>query len=78
MAISKSTTTRESRHPRPALPDRYVERGHDCTLWFRVDRGPRTRLPNDPTTPKFKAAYSACLVAAIAAEPDGDDWSAVQ
>jgi len=58
---------------------RYVERNHrNGTLLFRVDRGARLPLPNDPTTPEFRAAYSAALVDAAAAEPDGDDWSELE
>jgi hypothetical protein len=38
-----------------------------------VDRGARIPLPNDPTTPEFRAAYSAALVDAIAMENDGDE-----
>jgi hypothetical protein len=30
-------------------------------------------LPNDPTTPEFRAAYSAALVDAIAMENDSDE-----
>lgn len=31
-------------------------------LYFRVDKGPRTRLPDDPNSEEFKAAYRACLI----------------
>jgi|SRR5882724_13466589 len=64
----KDTVTRAKR----ALP-RYVERNHrNGKLSFRVDRGARIPLPNDPTTPKFRAAYSAALVDTIAMENDSD------
>ncbi|MET4801406.1 hypothetical protein [Bradyrhizobium sp. LB11.1] len=49
---------------------RYVERDCSGNLSFRVDRSPRVRLPNDPTTSEFRAAYNAALVDAIAAEDD--------
>lgn len=56
---------------------RYVERNHrNGDLSFGVCRDARKRvpLPNDPTTPEFRAAYSAALVDAAAAEVDtGDD-----
>ena len=55
---------------------RYVERNH-CngilSFSFRVGRGARISLPNDPTTPEFRAAYSAALVEAIAMENDSDE-----
>lgn len=31
-------------------------------LYFRIDKGPRTRLPDDPNSPEFKEAYRACLL----------------
>jgi hypothetical protein len=53
---------------------RYAERDvRDGSLSFRVDRGARVPLPNDPTTPEFRAAYSAALVEAIAIENDSDE-----
>lgn len=57
-----------------SLP-RYVERNHrNGNLSFRVYRGgARTPLPNDPTTPEFRAAYSTALVDAIAMENDSDE-----
>jgi hypothetical protein len=56
---------------------RYVERDRSGRFWFRVDRGARIRLPNDPASPEFKTAYSAALVDASAAEVD-DDWRELQ
>jgi hypothetical protein len=57
----------------PTIP-RYVERDHrNGNLSFRVDRGARIPLPKDPTTPEFRAAYSAALVEAIAMETDCDE-----
>jgi enterobacteria phage integrase len=35
-------------------------KGH-IYLSFRIGQGPRTRLPNDPESPEFKAAYAAAL-----------------
>jgi hypothetical protein len=57
---------------------RYAERDRNGNLSFRVDRGARIPLPNDPTTPEFRAAYNAALVGAIAAESDDDDWSELE
>lgn len=31
-------------------------------LYFRIDKGPRTRLPDDPNSQEFKEAYRACLL----------------
>jgi hypothetical protein len=63
-----------ARHQQQKPLPRYVERnprnGH---LSFRVDRGARTPLPNDPTTPEFRAAYNAALVDAIDAESENDN-----
>jgi hypothetical protein len=50
---------------------RYVERNRNG-LSFCVGRGARIPLPNDPTSPEFRAAYSAALVDAIAAEDDNE------
>jgi hypothetical protein len=52
---------------------RYAERDRSGRLWFRVDGGARVPLPDDPTTPEFRAAYSAALVDAIAMEDDSDE-----
>ncbi|WP_426442891.1 hypothetical protein [Bradyrhizobium genosp. P] len=58
---------------------RYVERDCYGNLSFRVDRGsPRFLLPNDPTTPEFRAAYNVALVDSVAAEPEVDDWSELE
>jgi hypothetical protein len=54
---------------------RYVERTHRngiLSFLFRVGRV-RIFLPNDPTTSEFRAAYSAALVEAAAAEADNDE-----
>jgi hypothetical protein len=72
----KHTITRATPN-RGQLP-RYVERNRNGTSSFRVDQGVRTRLPNDPTTPDFRTAYSAALVEAIAREDDSDDWSELE
>ena len=66
-------------HPRDIEPTikmkplpRYVERNRNG-LSFCVGGGARIPLPNDPTSPEFRAAYNAALVGAIAAEGDGDE-----
>jgi hypothetical protein len=53
---------------------RHVERDHRngiLSFSFRVGRGARISLSNDPTTPEFRAAYSAALVECIAMGNDG-------
>lgn len=43
----------------------YVERNHvkgHTYLSFRRGKGPRFRLPNDPTSEEFKVAYEAALL----------------
>lgn len=70
VSLREEIRVRQQRRPLP----RYVERNHrNGNLSFRVDCGARVPLPNDSTTPEFRAAYSAALVDAIAAEKD-DDW----
>jgi hypothetical protein len=68
----KDTVTRAT--PNGGRLPRYVER-NPCngSLSFRVGRGARTPLPNDPTTSEFHRAYNAALVDAIAAENDSDE-----
>jgi integrase len=39
-------------------------KGHTY-LSFRIGQGPRTRLPDDPSSDEFKAAYAAALVAGM-------------
>lgn len=71
--VSVREDLRARHQQRKALP-RYVERNpRNGNLSFRVDRGARVPLPNDQTTPEFRAAYSAALVDAIAAEDDNDE-----
>jgi hypothetical protein len=65
-------TQKSKRVPLEFIP-RYCERNHrNGNLSFRVDRGASRPLPNDPTTPEFRAAYSAALVDTIAAESDDE------
>ena len=49
--------------PKPRFP--YLERfatRHGKLIWyFRVGKGPRTRLPDEYGSPAFLAAYSAAL-----------------
>src|SRR5262252_2781850 len=56
--------------PRKLPP--YVERnyvkGHTY-LSFRRGKGPRMRLPNDPTSAEFLAAYHAALTGQLAPPP---------
>lgn len=53
---------------------RYCERDlRNANLSFRVHPGACIPLPSDPMTLQFRAAYSAALVDAIAAEDDSDE-----
>jgi hypothetical protein len=54
------------RKPKKESLPRFVERD-PCTggLSFRVGRGARIPLPDDPASPEFRAAYSAALVEII-------------
>ena len=54
------------RKPKKKSLPRFVERDRrKGSLWFRVGRGPRIPLPDDPATTEFRAAYSAALVEII-------------
>jgi hypothetical protein len=46
----------------------YVERNHRGACRFASTEARAFPLPEDPTTPEFRAAYSAALVDAIAME----------
>jgi hypothetical protein len=63
--------------PAPTLP-RYTKLNRAGTLFFIVGDGRLVPLPDDPTTPEFKAAYSAALVERIKADVDIDDLHAQQ
>lgn len=39
-----------------------ITAGGKVLLYFRVDKGPRTRLPDDPASDDFADAYAACLL----------------
>jgi len=56
---------------------RYAERDCSGRVWFRVDGGKRVPLPKDPTTPEFRAAYSAALVD-VAAREDDDGYDCIE
>jgi integrase len=49
--------------PKPRLPhlEHYRTRHGKWKWYFRVDKGPRVRLPDDYGSPEFKAAYRAAL-----------------
>src|SRR3954453_7797282 len=42
-------------------------KGH-VYLSYRVGKGPRTKLPNDPTSDEFKSAYAAAVAGGVAAK----------
>jgi hypothetical protein len=57
--------------------ERYAHRDRNGDLYFCVAGGFRVPLPNDPTTPEFRAAYNAALVDAAAREDD-DGYDCVE
>jgi hypothetical protein len=46
----------------PPNVERNQVKGHTY-LSFRIGKGPRIRLPSDPTSPEFRAAYAAAMAA---------------
>src|SRR5205823_9613474 len=61
------TTLGRTSMPRKLPP--HVERNHvkgHTYLSFRRGKGPRIRLPNDPTSEEFLAAYQAALLGQLA------------
>jgi enterobacteria phage integrase len=57
--------------PRKLPP--HCERNHikgHTYIYFRRDKGPRIRLPDDPTSEEFKAAYTAALTGQHVPERD--------
>lgn len=49
--------------PLPRYVTKTVTRYGKVLLYFRVDKGPRTRLPSDPESHEFRQAYAALLAA---------------
>lgn len=47
--------------PLPRYVTKTVTRYGKVLLYFRVDKGPRTRLPDDPDSHEFRQAYAALL-----------------
>jgi integrase len=52
----------------PPNVERNVVKGH-VYLSYRVGKGPRIKLPTDPTSDEFRIAYAAALTGEIAARP---------
>jgi integrase len=52
----------------PLYVERNYVKGH-CYLSFRRGKGPRIRLPDDPTSEEFRAAYTAALTGEVAPRP---------
>jgi hypothetical protein len=52
----------------PPNVERNVVKGH-VYLSYRVGKGPRIKLPSDPTSDEFKIAYAAAVTGEIAARP---------
>src|SRR5262245_54314285 len=52
----------------PPNVERNVVKGH-VYLSYRVGKGPRIKLPRDPTSSEFKMAYAAAVAGEIAARP---------
>lgn len=46
----------------PKYVTKTITAGGKVLLYFRVDKGPRTRLPDDPSSDEFNEAYAACLL----------------
>lgn len=52
----------------PPNVERNVVKGHTY-LSYRVGKGPRTKLPNDPSSDAFKTAYAAAVAGEVQARP---------
>jgi enterobacteria phage integrase len=52
----------------PPNVERNVVKGHTY-LSYRVGKGPRTKLPSDPTSDEFKIAYAAAIAGEATARP---------
>jgi enterobacteria phage integrase len=52
----------------PPNVDRNHVKGHTY-LSFRIGKGPRLRLPDDPTSPEFREAYAAAMAGDTATRP---------
>jgi integrase len=55
----------------PPNVERNQVKGHTY-LSFRLGKGPRIRLPDDPTSQEFREAYAAAMAVAMAAKPKQD------
>lgn len=49
--------------PLPKHVTKTITRYGKVLLYFRIDKGPRRRLPDDPNSHEFDMAYAECLVA---------------
>ena len=52
----------------PPNVDKNIVKGH-VYLSYRVGKGPRIKLPSDPTSDDFKTAYAAAVAGEVAARP---------
>ena len=52
----------------PPNVERNVVKGHTY-LSYRVGKGPRTKLPNDPSSDAFRTAYAAAIAGEVQARP---------
>jgi integrase len=52
----------------PPNVEKNIVKGH-VYLSYRVGKGPRTKLPSDPTSDTFKEAYAAAVAGEVAARP---------
>ena len=52
----------------PPNVEKNVVKGH-VYLSYRVGKGPRIKLPNDPDSDEFKIAYGAAVAGEVAARP---------
>ncbi len=70
----RMTSHSDSRMPKP-LPrhvTKTITRYGKVLLYFRIDKGPRTRLPDDPDSHDFQMAYAALLAAKPRKKPSAN------
>ncbi len=60
----------------PPNVERNLVKGHTY-LSFRLGKGPRIRLPEDPTSQEFRDAYTAAMAVATATKPKQDPANSI-
>jgi hypothetical protein len=77
-SVKQPSAARRGLKQNKSLP-RYVFEGSAAIYSFQASPvGLRVPLRGEPGTSEFRAAYSAALVDAAAAEPDHDDWTELE